>query len=106
MDVLAMRWVMWRAAWKLAEGEPALREAMVAKYWAADAGARVAEMVESMRGDDIGILVITHYSRILRYMSVDRIHVMVGGRIVRSGGPEIADQLEAEGYADLQASNA
>lgn len=44
---------------------------------------------------------ITHYNRILRYMSPDRIHVMVGGRIVESGGPEIATRLEAEGYAGL-----
>jgi Fe-S cluster assembly ATP-binding protein len=68
-----------------------------------DAVREVAAMVEAMRSDDIGILIITHYSRILRYMSVDKVHVMVAGRIVRSGGSEVADQLEADGYADLQA---
>jgi Fe-S cluster assembly ATP-binding protein len=71
-----------------------------------DAVREVAAMVEAMRSDDIGILVITHYSRILRYMSVDKIHVMVAGKIVQSGGPEVAEQLEADGYTDLQAQSA
>lgn len=71
-----------------------------------DAVREVAAMVEDMRGDDIGILVITHYSRILRYMSIDRVHVMISGRIVRSGGPEVADELEASGYTKLQAESA
>jgi len=66
-----------------------------------DAVREVAAMVESLRSAEIGVLVITHYSRVLRYMSPDRIHVMVGGRIVESGGPEIATRLEAEGYAGL-----
>jgi len=70
-----------------------------------DAVREVAAMVEDLRSDDIGILVITHYSRILRYMSVDKVHVMVSGRIVESGGSEVAEQLEAGGYADLQAAN-
>ncbi len=70
-----------------------------------DAVREVAAMVEDMRSDDIGILVITHYSRILRYMSVDKVHVMVSGRIVQTGGPEVAEELEAGGYADLQAAN-
>jgi Fe-S cluster assembly ATP-binding protein len=71
-----------------------------------DAVREVAAMVEDMRSDDIGILVITHYSRILRYMSVDKVHVMVAGRIVRSGGSEVAEQLEADGYTELQAESA
>jgi Fe-S cluster assembly ATP-binding protein len=71
-----------------------------------DAVREVAAMVEDMRSDDIGILVITHYSRILRYMSVDKVHVMVAGQIVRSGGSEVAEELEAGGYADLQAETA
>jgi Fe-S cluster assembly ATP-binding protein len=71
-----------------------------------DAVKEVAEMVEAMRSDEIGILIITHYSRILKYMSVDKVHVMVGGRIVQSGGPEVADELEAGGYTELQAANA
>jgi Fe-S cluster assembly ATP-binding protein len=66
-----------------------------------DAVREVAEAVERMRGPDIGVLLITHYNRILKYLTPDRVHVMVGGRIVRSGGPELADELEATGYADL-----
>jgi len=67
-----------------------------------DAVREVAGIVESLRGPDLGVLLITHYSRILRYMSPDRIHVMVGGSIVESGGPEIATRLEQEGYAGLE----
>lgn len=71
-----------------------------------DAVREVAAMVEEMRSEDMGVLIITHYSRILRYMSVDKVHVMVKGKIVRSGGAEVAEELEAGGYADLQAANA
>jgi len=67
-----------------------------------DAVREVAGLVEKMRSDRLGILIITHYSRILRYINVDKIHVMVAGRIVRTGGPEIATELEASGYVDLQ----
>lgn len=63
-----------------------------------DAVRQVAEAVEAMRSPDVGILMITHYSRILRYLSPDRIHIMLDGRIVESGGPELADELEAGGY--------
>jgi Fe-S cluster assembly ATP-binding protein len=49
---------------------------------------------------DMTILLITHYQRLLNYIAPDRVHVMVGGRIVRSGGPEVALQLEEEGYKD------
>ena len=45
-----------------------------------------------------GILLITHYSRILRYVHPDFVHVFVDGRISKEGGPELADELEAEGY--------
>jgi len=64
-----------------------------------DAVREVAEMVEALRDPTFGVLVITHYSRILRYMNPDRVHVMVDGRIVESGGPEVAERLESEGYA-------
>jgi Fe-S cluster assembly ATP-binding protein len=47
---------------------------------------------------DIGVLLITHYTRILRYIKPDYVHVFVAGRIVEEGGPELADKLEAEGY--------
>jgi Fe-S cluster assembly ATP-binding protein len=63
-----------------------------------DAVREVAEMVEAMRSQERGLLVITHYSRILRHMNADRVHVMVDGRIVDSGGSEVAERLEAEGY--------
>lgn len=71
-----------------------------------DAVREVAEMVEELRSPDLGVVLITHYSRILRYLSVDRVHVMVSGRIVRSGGPEIAEELEAGGYAEYQLAEA
>ena len=58
----------------------------------------VAEGVNSMRGPDFGCLAITHYQRILNYLNPDFIHVMVNGKIVKSGGPELAAELEAKGY--------
>lgn len=68
-----------------------------------DAVREVAEAVEAMRSPEVGILLITHYSRILRYLTTDRIHVMMDGRIVESGGPELAAQLEAGGYEAFRA---
>ncbi len=47
---------------------------------------------------DVGVLLITHYTRILRHIRPDLVHVFAGGRIVESGGPELAEELEAEGY--------
>ena len=47
-------------------------------------------------------MIITHYSRILRYIDVDRVHVMVNGRIVRSGSADIAEELEGAGYTEYQ----
>jgi Fe-S cluster assembly ATP-binding protein len=67
-----------------------------------DAVREVAELVEALRSKRLGVLIITHYSRILRYMQPDRIHVMLDGRIVKSGGPEIATELEADGYDALR----
>ncbi|MGO1507126.1 MAG: Fe-S cluster assembly ATPase SufC, partial [Microbacterium sp.] len=46
----------------------------------------------------LGVLLITHYTRILRYIRPDHVHVVVGGKIVEEGGPELADRLEDEGY--------
>ncbi len=63
---------------------------------------QVAEAVAEMRGADLAVLMITHYSRILDYVEPDRIHVMIGGRIVDSGGPELAAELEAGGYAAVR----
>jgi len=67
-----------------------------------DAVRDIAAMIEALRSPKLGIVVITHYSRILRYMSPDRVHVMVAGKIVRSGGMEIAEQLESDGYTEYQ----
>ena len=67
-----------------------------------DAVRQVAAAIEEMRSPDRSVLLITHYSRILQYLSVDRIHIMIGGRIVRSGGPEVATMLEDEGYDELR----
>lgn len=58
----------------------------------------VSEGIDTLRGPDLGILVITHYTRILRYVTPDEVHVMLDGRIVASGGPELADELEDHGY--------
>jgi Fe-S cluster assembly ATP-binding protein len=59
----------------------------------------VSDGVNSLVGPEMGALVITHYSRLLKYIKPDHIHVLVGGRVVRSGGPELADELERDGYA-------
>jgi Fe-S cluster assembly ATP-binding protein len=58
----------------------------------------VAGGVNRLRGPGLGILLITHYTRVLRYISPDSVHVMVEGRVVQSGGPELADELEEHGY--------
>jgi len=58
----------------------------------------VASGVRALVGPEMGALVITHYQRILNYIQPDYVHVFVDGRIVREGGPELAEQLEAEGY--------
>ena len=58
----------------------------------------VAEGVNALRSPERAMLVITHYQRLLDYIKPDRVHVLAAGRIVASGGPELAHQLEAEGY--------
>ncbi len=58
----------------------------------------VAEGVNALRGPERSMLVITHYQRLLDYIKPDRVHVLAAGKIVASGGPELAHQLEAEGY--------
>ena len=60
----------------------------------------VSEGVNALRAPDRSMLVITHYQRLLDHIVPDRVHVMSAGRIVRSGGPELALELEAKGYAD------
>jgi Fe-S cluster assembly ATP-binding protein len=58
----------------------------------------VAEGVNALRAPDRAMLVITHYQRLLDYIRPDRVHVLAGGRIAASGGPELAHDLEAHGY--------
>jgi Fe-S cluster assembly ATP-binding protein len=58
----------------------------------------VANGVNTLRGPELGILLITHYQRLLDYIVPDHVHVMMGGRIVQSGGKELALELEAKGY--------
>ncbi|MEK0446750.1 MAG: hypothetical protein RLZZ399_2071 [Verrucomicrobiota bacterium] len=58
----------------------------------------VSAGVNDQRGPNLGALVITHYQRLLDYITPDVVHVLLGGRIVRSGGPELALELEARGY--------
>jgi Fe-S cluster assembly ATP-binding protein len=62
----------------------------------------VAEGVNAMRNPERAILVVTHYQRLLHYIVPDRVHVLVDGRIVRSGGPELALELEDKGYGDIE----
>ena len=61
----------------------------------------VSEGVNRVKStNDLGIMLITHYTRILRYIKPDFVHVFSAGRIVEAGGPELADKLEANGYAE------
>ena len=59
----------------------------------------VSEGVNTLAGPDLAVLVITHYQRILDYVKPDHVHILIDGRIVRSGGPELAHVLEQDGYA-------
>ncbi len=58
----------------------------------------VSEGVNKLRGPNLGILIITHYERILRYIQPDFVHILVDGKIVKSGGPDLAARLEEHGY--------
>jgi len=62
----------------------------------------VAEGVNELVGPDLGVLLITHYQRILNYIAPDAVHVMMRGRIVKSGGPELAQELESKGYEGVR----
>jgi Fe-S cluster assembly ATP-binding protein len=64
-----------------------------------DALRAVARRIEAATEDGLGVLAITHYTRLLAELRPDRTHVLFGGRIVASGGPELADELERSGYA-------
>jgi Fe-S cluster assembly ATP-binding protein len=62
----------------------------------------VARRIEAMTNEDgLGVLAITHYARLLTELRPDRVHVFMAGRVVTSGGPELADELETVGYDGL-----
>jgi len=61
----------------------------------------VSNGVNALRGPGMGVLLITHYTRILRYITPDVVHVMYDGRIARTGGPELAEHLEEVGYVEF-----
>jgi len=58
----------------------------------------VAQGINALRGPDVGIVLITHYQRILKYITPDKVHVMIDGNIVKSGTHELAEQIENKGY--------
>ncbi len=58
----------------------------------------VSKGINEMRSEDFGCIMITHYQRLLNYITPDFVHIMMQGRVVKSGGPELAERLEAEGY--------
>ena len=62
----------------------------------------VADGVNSLAGPDLGVLIITHYQRILNYIKPDFVHIMLDGRVAESGGPELAEHLEEHGYSWLR----
>ncbi|WP_433500975.1 Fe-S cluster assembly ATPase SufC [Sphaerimonospora sp. CA-214678] len=66
----------------------------------------VSEGINRFRSGDTGVLLITHYTRILRYVQPDFVHVFAGGRVVEEGGPELAEKLEAEGYESYTKASA
>jgi Fe-S cluster assembly ATP-binding protein len=67
-----------------------------------DALKTVAEGVNKLTGPDRGFLIITHYQRLLDYITPDKVHILLDGQLVESGGPELAKLLEAEGYDDIR----
>ncbi|WP_164668211.1 Fe-S cluster assembly ATPase SufC [Virgibacillus doumboii] len=58
----------------------------------------VSKGINKLRDENFGCLIITHYQRLLNYITPDKVHVMMQGRVVKSGGPELAQRLESEGY--------
>lgn len=71
-----------------------------------DAMRVVADGVNSLRSDERSILIVTHYQRLLDYIVPDKVHVLVDGRIVRTGDAELAKSLEANGYEDIEEGSA
>jgi Fe-S cluster assembly ATP-binding protein len=62
----------------------------------------VSEGVNNLAGPEVGMLLITHYQRLLNFIKPDFVHIMTDGRVVESGGPELAHELEAKGYEGLR----
>jgi Fe-S cluster assembly ATP-binding protein len=69
-----------------------------------DALRTVSDGVNSLRSKDRAMIVITHYQRLLSYIVPDKVHVLLGGKIVKSGGKELALELEKRGYAEFEAA--
>ncbi len=69
-----------------------------------DALRTVADGVNELMNENMGLLLITHYQRLLNYVKPQFVHVLIDGRIVRSGGPELAEELEASGYDAMEAA--
>jgi Fe-S cluster assembly ATP-binding protein len=67
-----------------------------------DALRTVAEGVQGLTGPERGFLIITHYQRLLEHITPDRVHIFVDGKVVESGGPELAEHLEDEGYEEFR----
>jgi Fe-S cluster assembly ATP-binding protein len=63
----------------------------------------VSEGVNALAGPEMGVVLITHYQRLLNYIKPHFVHIMIEGRVVQSGGPELAHELEAKGYEKLLA---
>lgn len=66
-----------------------------------DAVRVVAKGISTLVGEDLGILIITHYQRILNYIKPDFVHILLAGRIHQSGGPDLAKRLEEVGYEKI-----
>jgi Fe-S cluster assembly ATP-binding protein len=66
----------------------------------------VSDGVNQLRGPELGVLIITHYQRLLSHIVPDRVHVLIDGRVVESGGKHLAERLEAEGYERYGAATA
>jgi len=64
----------------------------------------VSEGINTLKNENLGILIITHYQRILNYLNPDVVHIMVDGKIIKTGGPDLAAKLEKEGYGWLKGS--
>ena len=62
----------------------------------------VSSAINEVRGSDVGIILITHYQRILKYVKADYVHVLIDGRIVKSGDASLADEVEKTGYEALR----